>query len=131
VEGQTADSLERARLMEAWSAAHPRPQATLAQVADHIDHVRKVAGPDHVGIGSDFDGITHTPVGLEDVSTFPALFAELVRRGWSDDDLRQLAGRNLLRVLRAAEATAARLQRERQPSTRTIDELDRRVVSAP
>jgi membrane dipeptidase len=70
-------------------------------------------------------------VGLEDVSTFPALFAELVRRGWSDDDLRQLAGRNLLRVLRAAEATAARLQRERQPSTRTIDELDRRVVSAP
>jgi membrane dipeptidase len=131
VEGQTADSLERARLMEAWSAAHPRPQATLAQVADHIDHVRKVAGPDHVGIGSDFDGITHTPVGLEDVSTFPALFAELVRRGWSDDDLRQLAGRNLLRVVRAAEATAARLQRERQPSTRTIDELDRRVVSAP
>jgi membrane dipeptidase len=131
VEGQTADSLERARLMEAWSAAHPRPQATLAQVADHIDHVRKVAGPDHVGIGSDFDGITHTPVGLEDVSTFPALFAELVRRGWSDDDLRQLAGRNLLRVLGAAEATAARLQRERQPSTRTIDELDRRVVSAP
>jgi membrane dipeptidase len=65
------------------------------------------------------------------VSTFPALFAELVRRGWSDDDLRQLAGRNLLRVLGAAEATAARLQRERQPSTRTIDELDRRVVSAP
>jgi membrane dipeptidase len=131
VEAQTADSLERTRLMEAWSAAHPRPQATLAQVADHIDHVRKVAGPDHVGIGSDFDGITHTPVGLEDVSTFPSLFAELVRRGWSDDDLRKLAGRNLLRVLRAAEATAARLQGQRPPSTRTIDELDHRVVSRP
>ena len=93
--------------MEAWDAAHPRPQATLAQVADHIDHVRKVAGVDHVGIGSDFDGITNTPVGLEDVSTFPALFAELIRRGWSDDDLRKLAGRNVLRVLREAEATAA------------------------
>jgi membrane dipeptidase len=131
VEAQTADSLEQTRLMEAWSAAHSRPQATLAQVADHIEHVRKVAGPDHVGIGSDFDGITHTPVGLEDVSTFPSLFAELVRRGWSDDDLRKLAGRNLLRVLRATEATAARLQRERQPSTRTIEELDRPVVSAP
>jgi membrane dipeptidase len=131
VEAQTGDSLERMRLMEQWSAAHPRPPATLAQVADHLDHVRRVAGPDHVGIGSDFDGITHTPVGLEDVSTFPALFAELVRRGWSDDDLRKLAGRNLLRVLRAAESTAARLQRERQPSTRTIEELDRPVVSAP
>ena len=117
--------------MEAWEAAHPRPQATLAQVADHIDHVRKVAGVDHVGIGSDFDGITNTPVGLEDVSTFPALFAELIRRGWSDEDLRKLAGRNALRMLRGAEATAARLQKERQPSTKTIEGLDRPVVSVP
>jgi membrane dipeptidase len=100
-------------------------------VADHFDHVRKVAGPDHVGIGSDFDGIEHTPVGLEDASTFPRLFAELVRRGWSDEDLRKLAGRNMLRVLRAAESTATRLQRERQPSTRTIEQLDRPVVSVP
>jgi len=77
-----------------------------------------------VGIGSDFDGVENVPVGLEDVSTFPALFAELIRRGWSDADLKKLAGDNLQRVLRAAEATAARLQRERTPSTRTIEELD-------
>jgi membrane dipeptidase len=118
------DSVERRRLTEEWLAAHPRPEATLAQVADHIEHVRRVAGVDHVGIGSDFDGITHVVVGLEDVSTFPRLFAELIRRGWSDDDLKKLAGRNLLRALRGVEATAARLQRERQPSTATIQQLD-------
>ena len=73
-----------------------------------------------MGLGSDFDGITYTPAGLEDVSSFPRLFAELIRRGWSDDDLRKLAGRNLLRALRAAERTAERLQKERQPSTMTI-----------
>ncbi|MFZ5623466.1 MAG: dipeptidase [Gemmatimonadota bacterium] len=88
----------------------PRPKATLAQVADHIEHVREVAGVDHVGIGSDFDGIGEGPEGLEDVSRFPALFAELIRRGWSDDDLRKLAGGNLIRVLRQAEAVAARLR---------------------
>jgi membrane dipeptidase len=112
--------------MREWESAHPRPAATLAQVADHLDHVRRVAGPDHVGIGSDFDGFDHPPVGLEDVSRFPYLFAELIHRGWSDDDLRKLAGRNLLRVLRQAETTAARLRREREPSTRTIEELDGR-----
>ena len=117
---ETADTAEVRRRMDEWTAAHPRPNATLAQVADHIDHVRKLAGPDHVGIGSDFDGITYTPVGLEDVSTFPQLFAELIRRGWSDDDLRKLAGRNLLRVLREAERTAERLRGQRQPSTMTI-----------
>ena len=131
IEAQTSDSVERKRLIEEWGATHARPQATLAQVADHLDHVRKVAGADHVAIGSDFDGITHTPVGLEDVSTFPQLFAELVRRGWSEDDLRKLAGRNLLKVFRAAESTATRLQRARQPSTRTIEQLDRPVVSVP
>jgi membrane dipeptidase len=118
------DTVELRRRMDEWTVAHPRPHATLAQVADHIEHVREVAGADHVGIGSDFDGITYVPVGLEDVSTFPQLFAELIRRGWSDDDLRKLAGRNVLRAMRAAEATAARLQRERQPSTRTIQQLD-------
>ncbi len=126
LEGAASDSLERRRLMAQWVTANPMPAATLAQVADHIEHVRRTAGVDHVGIGSDFDGIEHTPVGLEDASTFPQLFAELVRRGWSDDDLRKLAGRNLLRVLRAAEGTASRLRRERQPSTRTIEELDAR-----
>jgi membrane dipeptidase len=117
---ETADTAEVRRRMDQWTAAHPRPSATLAQVADHLDHIRKVAGPDHVGIGSDFDGITYTPVGLEDVSTFPRLFAELIRRGWSDDDLRKLAGRNMLRALREAERTAERLRKERQPSTMTI-----------
>lgn len=99
-------------------------EATLSDVADHIDHVANVAGIDHVGIGSDFDGIDSTPVGLEDVSTFPALFAELSRRGWSDEDLAKLAGDNLLRVMREAEAVARKLQRERPPSTATIEALD-------
>lgn len=96
--------------------ASPPPRATLAQVADHIEHVRAVAGPDHVGLGGDFDGMSSAPVGLEDVSRYPHLLAELVRRGWTDEDLEKLAGRNLLRVLRAAEAVAARLQAERGPS---------------
>jgi len=87
--------------------------------------VRDVAGVDHVGIGSDFDGIDTVPIGLEDVSKFPDLLAELARRGWSDADLAQLAGRNFLRVFRQAEAVAARLQGEREPSVRTIEELDR------
>jgi membrane dipeptidase len=131
LEALTSDTVERRRLSDEWVAAHPRPQATLAQVANHVDHVRRVAGPDHVAICSDFDGIEHTPVGLEDVASFPQLFAELVRRGWSDEDLRKLAGRNVLRVFRAAESTATRLQRARQPSTRTIEQLDRPVVSVP
>jgi membrane dipeptidase len=120
ISAEVADTAEVRRRMEAWTAANPRPQATLAQVADHIEHIRKVAGVDHVGLGSDFDGITNVPVGLEDVSTFPQLFAELIRRKWSDDDLRKLAGRNSLRVLRATEQTAERLRKERQPSTMTI-----------
>jgi membrane dipeptidase len=91
-----------------WEAAHPRPQATLAQVADHIDHVRQVAGLEHVGIGGDFDGTPDVTVGLEDVSTYPALFAELARRGWTESDCSALAGGNLLRVMREAESFAAR-----------------------
>jgi membrane dipeptidase len=109
---------------EAWQKAHPVPRATIVEVADHIDHVRKVAGVDNVGIGSDFDGITETVQGLEDVSTFPALFLELARRGWKEAELRKLAGENLLRALTRAEQTAARLARQRPPSTRTIGELD-------
>ncbi len=94
----------------AWEKTHPRPVSTLAMVADHIDHVAKVAGYDHVGIGGDFDGIPDTPKGLEDVRRYPALFAELARRGWSDANLEKLAGRNFLRVLRANEAVARQLQ---------------------
>jgi membrane dipeptidase len=118
------DSVEQKRRFDEWKATHPRPSATLKQVADHIEHVRKVAGSDHVGIGSDFDGIDTVPEGLEDVSRFPYLFAELIQRGWSDRDLRKLAGQNVLRALRAAETTAARLQKTREPSTKTIDQLD-------
>jgi membrane dipeptidase len=102
------------------------PGATLSHVADHIEHVRRVAGADHVGIGGDFDGISQVIKGLEDVSTYPALFAELARRGWSDTDLRKLAGQNILRVMEKAESTAARLKRTRLASTKTIEELDRK-----
>jgi membrane dipeptidase len=108
--------------LERWRAENPAPQTTIGDVADHIEHIRDVAGIDHVGLGSDFDGIPTYVGGLEDVSTFPALLAELARRGWSDEDLRKVAGENLLRVMRNAEAAAARLQRVREPSTRTIEE---------
>lgn len=86
-----------------WAAANLRPAATVADVADHIEHVRDVAGIDSVGLGADFDGVPFVPEGLEDVATYPNLFAELIRRGWSDADLAKLAGGNLLRVLRQAE----------------------------
>jgi membrane dipeptidase len=106
------DTAAITREIRQWRAAHPEPRATLSQVADQIDYVRKVAGVDHVGIGGDFDGITEVVQGLEDVSTYPALFAELARRGWSDDDLRKLAGENFLRVFAQAEAVARRLQKK-------------------
>jgi membrane dipeptidase len=121
---QYPDTAERRHAWREYRAAHPLPNATIDDVADHIEHVRKVAGVDHVGIGSDFDGIEHGPDGLEDVSTFPALFAVLIRRGWSDADLKKLAGENLLRALRAAEASARRLQASRAPSTATIEQFD-------
>jgi len=101
----------------------PSPKASLKDVADHIDHVAKVAGHDHVGIASDFWG-GETPVGLEDVSKYPDLFAELIRRGWKDADLRKLAGENLLRAFAQAEAVARRVQKQRKPSTATLEKLD-------
>lgn len=110
--------------LRAWIAQHPGPKATLAQVADHIDHVRAVAGIDHIGLGSDFDGISRTPVGLEDVSKYPALLAELLRRGYSADDVKKIAGGNILRVLREAEKVAERLRKTRLPSEALIEELD-------
>jgi membrane dipeptidase len=100
------DSLAVVASMERWKESHPAPRAALAQVADHIDHVRDVAGIDHVGFGSDFDGISTTPVGLEDVSRFPDLLAELASRGYDAASLRKVAGENALRVLRAAERAA-------------------------
>jgi membrane dipeptidase len=110
--------------LEAWYRANPEPRPSLAVVADHMDHIRAVAGVDHVGIGSDLDGIDTTPIGLEDVSTFPALIAELLRRGWSAEDAKKAAGLNALRVMRANEAVAARLQRTRAPSVAQIEVLD-------
>jgi membrane dipeptidase len=107
-----SDTAAITREIKQWRVLHPEPRATLSQVADQIEYVRKVAGIDHVGIGSDFDGITELVQGLEDVSTFPALFAELARRGWSDGDLRKLAGENFLRVFAQAEAVAKRMERD-------------------
>src|SRR5947208_1947160 len=99
------DSTSVADSLKTWRARGPK--ATLAQVADHIEHIRDVAGVDAVGLGSDFDGITEVPVGLEDVSKFPDLLAELLRRGWSEQDVKKVAGLNALRVLRATEQVAA------------------------
>ena len=116
------------RAVDEWNRANPQPKATLGQVADVIEHVRKVAGVDHVGIGSDFDGITDVVVGLEDVSKFPFLFAELSRRGWSEADLKKLAGDNVLRALKQAEVVSARIKKERPPSTKTIQQMDGKVA---
>jgi membrane dipeptidase len=118
------DEAEKKRVRKEIEAAEPLPRATLAQVADHVEHVRKTAGADHVGLGGDFDGMGEGPRGLEDVSKYPDLFAELIRRGWTDADLKKLAGENTLRVLRRAEAVSARLRAARPPSTATIESLD-------
>jgi membrane dipeptidase len=111
------DEPEIARRMADWLKANPAPVATVADVADHIDHVKRVSGIDNIGIGSDFDGIDFGPVGLEDVSKFPVLFAELLRRGYTEPELQKIAGLNLLRAMKAMEATAARLQNTRKPIT--------------
>jgi membrane dipeptidase len=110
--------------LAAWEKNHPAPRATLAEVADHIDHVRRLAGIDHVGLGSDFDGITATPLGLASVADYPVLLAELLRRGYSDGEVQKVAGANALRVLRDAERVAARLRRERPASDARIEDLD-------
>jgi membrane dipeptidase len=112
--------------MERWLAENPEPKATLSQVADHIDHIRKAAGIDHIGLGGDFDGITSVVQGLEDVSKYPDLSAELLRRGYTDEDVKKVIGLNVLRAWRQAEQVAARLQKTRGPSTATIEALDQR-----
>lgn len=113
-----------AAAMAEWYRKHPKPKATLAQVADHIEHLRAVAGVDHVGLGSDFDGIDDTPEGLGNVSCYPALLEELARRGWSDADLAKVAGENILRVLARAEAVAAELKSE-APHLQALTDADR------
>jgi membrane dipeptidase len=107
--------------LKAWEAAHPRPAVTVSTIADHIEHVAKVAGYDHVGIGGDMDGIDSTPRDFTGVQDYPRLFAELIRRGWSDQNLGKLAGGNVLRVLRQAEAVSASMKNE--PAA--LSEIDR------
>jgi membrane dipeptidase len=114
-----------------WEAANPAPRATVKDVGDHVDHVVRVAGADHVGLGADLDGITTTPEGLDSVAAYPTLFSELVRRGYTDDQLKGIAGGNVLRVMRKVEAVAARLKKERPPSDVRIEEVDKPVAAQP
>ncbi|MCL2730087.1 MAG: dipeptidase [Actinomycetia bacterium] len=111
-------------VQRAFEEAHPRPMATAATVADHLDHMREVAGVDHIGLGGDYDGTAFTPGDLPDVASYPQLIAELLRRGWSDDDLARLTWRNAVRVLRDAESAARTLRDKRGPSVATLAELD-------
>ena len=104
------------KLMADWDLKNPPPRATIGDVADHIDHIRKVSGIDHIGLGGDFDGIESVVQGLEDVSTYPALTAELLRRGYKDDEIKKILGLNILRVMRAAERVSAGLRKARAAS---------------
>jgi membrane dipeptidase len=117
------DRSSRAARQE-YARRHPPPRATLAQVADHAEHVREVAGVEHVGLGGDFDGTEDLPDGLADVSCYPALIAELLERGWSEPDCARLAGGNVLRVLREAESAAAAISARRGPSMVRIEDVD-------
>jgi membrane dipeptidase len=112
-------------LMAQWSALHPAPEVTLFDVADHIDHIKAVAGIEAIGLGADFDGMPPGPVGLEDVSTYPALLKELLIRGYSDQDIANIAGENLLRVMTDVEAVAARLRTLETPRDDLLHEIDR------
>ncbi|HRB13083.1 MAG TPA: membrane dipeptidase, partial [Vicinamibacteria bacterium] len=123
LEGVT-DEGEKKRIADEVAAQFKAKNATLAQVADHIEHIRRIAGIDHVGLGGDYDGTDELPDGLEDVSKYPDLVAELLRRGWTDADARKLVGENILRVWAANEQIAARLRSERPPSTATLESLD-------
>jgi membrane dipeptidase len=118
------DLSSRRKFRGDWTAAHPRPEATLADVVAHAEHVREVAGIDHVGIGGDYDGVDALPAGLEDVSTYPALIDALLDRGWSELDCSKLTCGNLLRVLQDAESAAATMQASRPPSAARLADLD-------
>ncbi len=123
LEGVT-DEAGKKRITDEVIAQFKTKNATLAQVADHIEHIRRIAGIDHVGLGGDYDGTDELPDGLEDVSKYPALVAELLRRGWTDLDVKKLVGENILRVWAANEQVAARLRKERSPSLATLEGLD-------
>ncbi|HET7696969.1 MAG TPA: membrane dipeptidase [Vicinamibacterales bacterium] len=117
--------------MAQWTASNPAPEATIAEVADHVDHIRKIAGVDHIGVGGDFDGITQTVKNLDNVSAYPALTAELMRRGYSDADLRKILGRNVLRVMSEVEKVSARLQKQRGPSVALFPAAPAAAQSVP
>jgi membrane dipeptidase len=117
-------SPEAMKLHEAFGAANPMPVATAATVADHLDHMREVAGVDHIGIGGDFDGTAFTPSGLDDVSGYPNLVAELLSRGWSSADLAKLTWSNAVRVLRDAESVSRDVRARRGPSNAVLADLD-------
>lgn len=125
--GKDGDDEDQDHLNQAlsqWLGSQRPPRATLQDVADHVDHIKNVAGIDHLGIGSDFDGITSVPVGLEDVSRMPDLLVELLRRGYTQEELEKIVGANLLRVMTRAEEVARRLQKTRPASDALIEELD-------
>jgi membrane dipeptidase len=119
-----ADHIAFDRFTATYRKKHAKPTATIDQVVDHIEHVREVAGVNHVGIGGDYDGTGDLPIGLEDVSAYPRLFVALADRGWSYQDLTKLAGGNILRVMRDAEGAARDLQAARGPSLATYEALD-------
>lgn len=112
------------RDLAAWKTEHPEPEPSVGDIADHIEHVKKVAGIDHVGIGSDFDGITSTPIGARGVDAYPVILAELLRRGWTDVEIKKLAGENVLRAMTEVEAAARKIRKERPASEATIEGLD-------
>ncbi len=118
------DVAARRRVTDEWTVAHPRPGATLADVVAHAEHVREVAGVDHIGVGGDYDGVDALPAGLEDVSCYPALIGALLDRGWSDADCGKLTSGNLLRVLTDAEVAASLIRTSRPPSAARIEDLD-------
>jgi membrane dipeptidase len=118
------DSTDVAQRMKRWKEEHPVPALTLSDVVGHLEHIRQVAGIDHVGLGSDFDGVGDLPEGLEDVAGYPALLEELLRRGWSREDVAKVAGLNVLRVMRAAERVASRLQLDEPAVDILIEESD-------
>ena len=115
---------EGMKVHRAFEEDNPRPIATVSTVADHLDHMREVAGIDHLGIGGDYDGTAFTPAGLDDVSGYPNLIAELLDRGWSSTDVTKLTWQNAVRVLGAAEDVARDLQSRRGPSNATLEQLD-------
>jgi membrane dipeptidase len=118
------DLASRKQVRGTWIAEHPRPKATIADVVAHVEHAREVAGVDHIGLGGDYDGVDEQPVGLEDVSCYPALIEALLARRWSESDCGKLTGGNLLRAMRDAEIAAGLIQTRRGPSAARIDELD-------